>query len=655
MSNAYATVIPFNRLRRSEKNARRSGRNTAQYRAGIVSLAASIFSTHQQTGQGLLQNLVVHASGDFFDVAAGGRRYDALALLVEQGKFSDDYHVAAMVIGADAVTAASLTENFSREAMHPADEFDAFNELTEQGWTIDRIADSFGVTTLVVERRLKLRAAAPALFEEYREGALTTEQLIGLCATDDHDRQTMVWNRVRDQHYNQDPAALRRAVIETEVDASKDTRVAFIGGVEVYEQAGGGVRRDLFAQDGQGTLLSDSALLDALVEAKLQELGEQVRAEGWGWIEVWPKFDYTQFDRLGRAPKKLNELSAETADRLEALETEREAIQVAMEGIDDEDQVQELDERGDQLDDEILTIQAAREGYAPEVMQHAGAIISLHYGQLRMDRGLVRTADRANVTSVLGEGERLSGGRETEPAGRKSNTISDALRRSLLGHRNLAAQFVTATNPKAAKILIVCKFVTDMRNDWNGSPTDMGISSGYGARTGCPISDEVGQAKQKEFEADGNQLVGTLPTKHADLWDALAAMSEVELDTLLAFAVARSVSLSVEPKELTEKYVGALGLKMEDHFVPTVSNYLGRVSKELIIDALSEAGKIKSDTDRIALLDMKKSALASEAEIRLSGTGWVPSLIRTPENNPEKRPNSSKPKKTSTKAKRSAA
>lgn len=423
--------------------------------------------------------------------------------------------------------------------------------------------------------------------------------------------------------------------------------MAFIGGVEVYELAGGGVRRDLFATDGQGTLLSDGALLDVLVEAKLQELGEQVRAEGWGWVEVWPKFDWTQFDRLGRAPKKLNQLSEESKSKLEALETELEGVRAAIEGHlegGDEDKVEPLDERIDQLEAEILSIQESREGFATEVMQHAGAVISLHFGELRTDRGLVRTADRANVASALGDGEKLSGGRETEPAGRKSNTISDALRRSLLGHRNLAAQFETTNNHKAAKILIVCKFVTDVRNDWSGSPTDMGISTGYGARTGCPITDEAGQAKQKEFEVQGDTLVDALPKDYKALWEVLTALSDVELDTLLAFAVARSVSLSVEPKALTEKYVEALGLKMEDHFTPTVSNYLGRVSKELIVEALTEAGKIQGDSDRIALLDMKKGALAAEAETRLNGTGWVPSLIRSQEKKSGKKQTASKTK-----------
>lgn len=652
MSNAYNTIIPFNRLRRTEKNVRRTGRFTEKYRAGIISLAATILSTHEQTGQGLLQNLVVHVNGDFFDVAAGGRRYDAIASLIEEGKFPDDYPIPCFVIGTDAVLAASLTENFSREAMHPADEFDAFKELTDQGWTIDRIADSFGVTTLVVERRLKLRAAAPALIEDYRQGALTTEQLISLCASDDHDRQTMVWNRAQNQHWNNDPASLRRAVIETDVDASQDHRVAFIGGVEVYEQAGGGIRRDLFAEDGQGTLLSDGALLDVLVEARLQELGEQVRAEGWGWVEVWPKFDYTQFDRLGKAPKKLIELSTESASQLQALETELDNVQTAIEGHlaeGDDEKAEPLDERVDELEGEIRSIQASREGFTPEVMQHAGAIISLHYGQLRMDRGLVRTSDRANVTLALGEGESLSGGRESEPAGRKGNTISDALRRSLLGHRNVAAQFATATNPKAAKILLVCKFVTDTRNNWNGTPTDMGINNGYGARTGCPITDADGQHKLKEFDALGTQLIEALPETDGELWDCLAALNDGELDTMFAYAVARSVSLSVEPKDITDKFVQALDLKMESHFVPTVGNYLGRVSKELIVEALSEAGKIKDDSDRIALLDMRKGPLAIEAESRLNGTGWVPSIMRTHGVIPAKKKNANK-KNTSTKS-----
>ncbi|MBD4165478.1 chromosome partitioning protein ParB, partial [Xanthomonas citri pv. citri] len=72
--------------------------------------------------------------------------------------------------------------------------FDAFSALVDENWTIDRIADAFGVTPLVVERRLKLAKAAPELIERFRAGELSTDQMIALCATDDHAVQVEVWN-----------------------------------------------------------------------------------------------------------------------------------------------------------------------------------------------------------------------------------------------------------------------------------------------------------------------------------------------------------------------------------------------------------------------------------------------------------------------------
>jgi len=525
MSKAISVVVPYNRLRLSASNVRRT-RGTPAYKAGIVALAASILSTHKQTGQGLLQNLVGHkVEGDFVDVAAGGRRFDAISFLVESGEFTDDYPVPVLIVGADAVTAASLSENVQREAMHPADEYDAFLSLVEQGWTIDRIADGFGVTPLVVERRLKLRAAAPALLADFREGLMSTDQLIALCSTDNHVRQLEVWSRVRHQTWNKEPHALRRAVIETEVEAAKDSRVVFIGGVEAYEKAGGMVRRDLFASEGEGVILEDSALLDRLVDEKLHEHSEEVGTEGWGWVEVWPQWDYTTFDRLGKAPRKTVELSDGAKQQLTALEKELEDAQTAVEDLMEkgdrtdeyEARLDALDEVIERLESEIADLQRSSVVYAAEVMEHAGALVVLQHGQLRIERGLVRSADRAKVASLLEDGQSISGGRETESAGRKADAISDALRRSLLGHRNLAAQFVAATNAKVAKILLVCQLVTSIRNTPSAAPTDMSVTNGYGTRTYCVISDEAGQAKGGDFVALGEGLVKELPQEHGEL------------------------------------------------------------------------------------------------------------------------------------------
>ncbi len=74
---------------------------------------------------------------------------------------------------------------------------------------------------------------------------------------------------------------------------------------------------------------------------------------------------------------------------------------------------------------------------------------------------------------------------------------------------------------------------------------------------------------------------------------------------------------------------------MADHFTPTAENYFGRVSKDLILEALTEAGKVGGENDRGALLAMKKGVLAKEAETRLQGSGWVPTVIRTEHAKPQ--------------------
>lgn len=638
MSEMTTTNFAFKRLRRSVANVRRN-RDSAAYKAGVEVLAASILAMHKLTGQGVLQNLVVHNVDEFADVAAGGRRLDAVALLVERGDFPDDYPVPCQIINEDAVTAASLTENVQRMAMHPADEFEAFLSLTQEGWTIDRIADGFGVTPLVVERRLKLRAAAPALLAEFRAGLLSTDQLIALCSTDNHERQMGVWTRLKDQHYGKEPGNLRRAVLETEVDAAKDERVAFIGGIGAYEKAGGVARRDLFATDGDGVILEDVALLETLVDAKLGEQAELIRSEGWAWVDVWTKYDWTEFDRYGRAPTITVELPEVLKLQLDELVAQQESLRGMIKALENvegdlteeqEAELESLNEKFDELELQTERLTDSTIGYSPAVIELTGVLVIYQRGEMRVERGMVRAADRSKVNALLEDGQRISGGRESQSAGRKVDAISDALRRSLLGHRNLAAQVSTASNANAAKILFICKFVGDIREMSSKVPSDIGLSNGYGTRSYCPITDEAGKEKEAQFSEFGKALIEKLPLDPCELWDAVSALKASERDNFIAYAMARSVSLASETDGLTAKYLEALGLNMADHFEPTASNYLGRVSKELILEALTEAQKIEGDEERNALLGMKKAALAKEAETRLSGSGWVPALIRSP-------------------------
>ena len=234
-------LIPLSRLRPSSRNVRKSGGTS------IPELAASIARVS------LLQNLtvVLSADGEHYEVVAGRRRLAALKLLVKRRKLAKDHEVPCLLVPDAAARTVSLTENVQREAMHPADQFEAFAALVAEGRAVEDIAADFGVTPLVVQRRLKLANVSPRLLADYRADAVTLDQLMALAITDDHAAQESAFYDA--PQWQRTPSALREHLTEREIGASHPL-VRFVG-LNAYEAAGGGTRRDLFAEgDAVGIL-----------------------------------------------------------------------------------------------------------------------------------------------------------------------------------------------------------------------------------------------------------------------------------------------------------------------------------------------------------------------------------------------------------------
>jgi ParB family transcriptional regulator, chromosome partitioning protein len=70
----------------------------------------------------------------------------------------------------------------------------------------------------------------------------------------------------------------------------------------------------------------------------------------------------------------------------------------------------------------------------------------------------------------------------------------------------------------------------------------------------------------------------------------------------------------------------AVGLDMvEVGWRPTVDNYLGRVTKPRILEAVREA---KGESSSQLIDHLKKADMAKEAERLLDGSGWLPEPLR---------------------------
>lgn len=248
--------LPLKKLLAWEDNVR-----TTAPEEGIEELAASIGSL------GILQSLVVKkAPRGKYTVVAGKRRLLALSRLADAGNLPSGFPVPCRLLAADAdSTEISLAENVQREPMHPADEFEAFQKLIQNGKTVADVAARFGVSEAVVNKRLALARVSPVLLDKYRTGEMNLELLQAFTLTDDHGTQEEIWEGL--QPWDRNPQAIRRLLSQNNIPAG-DKRVRFVG-LHRYEAEGGLVKRDLFHDHERGAYVTDAAKLTRLVNEKL--------------------------------------------------------------------------------------------------------------------------------------------------------------------------------------------------------------------------------------------------------------------------------------------------------------------------------------------------------------------------------------------------
>ena len=626
----HMILVPLSRLvLRPSGQMCRNVRKTS--RMSIPELAASI----QRVG--LLQNLIVilAADGLHYEVVAGGRRLAALKLLAKKHRIAKDWDVPCLQVADGTARTASLTENVQREAMHPADQFEAFAALVAEGRPIEDIAADFSVTPLVVQRRLKLANVSPRLIADYRADALSLDQLMALAGTDDHAAQESAFYDA--PQWQRQPHNLRERLTEREIDAYRHPLVRFVG-LETYEQAGGGVRRDLFAEGDAGVYLNDAALLERLAQEKLAGIAAEAKAEGWAWVDAAPAATLADLQAFQRAPRERREPTKREAQRIEKLQEKMQAIGEAVDAAmdaDDEDKADVLQEEGEALGEQLQALEDGLQGYSDTVKAAAGAVVTIdRNGQAVIHRGLMREAEAKALRTL----ERLRQGGSGEDAenddegeGRDAApqaAVSDRLAQRLSAHRTAALQIEVARHPHVALAALVHGMVqTVMQGRYYGHDMPVGVRLTVKDRLEGLASD-LADAPAAEALREMQEVWGErLPEDSAALFAALLAMEQGELVKLLAVCVAATVDV-VTPRAMPHQpgaeLAQAVGLDMAAWWKPSAEGYFKHVSKALILQAVGEFAP--HSVNRLA--KMKKADIASEAERLADGTGWMPAIFK---------------------------
>jgi ParB family transcriptional regulator, chromosome partitioning protein len=617
--------IPLNKLVASRLNVRKIGGQS------IEDLAASI------KAHGLIHNLVVTkaAKGDKHEVVAGARRLAALNKLAKEKVVPKTLDVPCRIVDADGSIESSLAENTIRQAMHPADQFMAFQQLVSDGLGFEEIAARFGVTPTTVRQRLKLANVAPRLFDLYRTGEINLDQLMALAVTDNHAAQERVWDSA--QEWQRQPHALRRALTETMVDAASDPRVRFVG-IETYLNAGGLLERDLFQPEHEG-YLTDVAKLDRLTAEKLEILAAEVRGEGWKWVEIQPTGQYPDLTKFDRLRTVYVPMSDETCSEIEALQTEQE--QIADANPDAEEYPPDVDQRMAEIESRIEKLNDQARKYRAEEIPLAGAIVSLeNHGQAVIYRGLLRPEDKKKVKQAaksFGKGQHEEEGNQGGYDHSNDQALSAALAEDLTAHRTAALRAVLATRPDVALVAVthnlalrVC-YPMEMTYEVGSA---LSLSSEKG---GCSLESHAKNIETSlaysRLDEIHNQWLKRIPEDPADFWQWLLDQEQAVVLDLLAFCIGQTVhAVQVHHDGRQPRFVAAdqlaraVNLDMADWWTPTRESYLGRVKKDQILEAIGEGTNEANFED---LRKLKKGELVAAAERRLTGGRWLPQILKS--------------------------
>jgi ParB family chromosome partitioning protein len=128
--------------------------------------------------RGIIQPLLVRRNGtpDTAEIVAGSRRYKAAGIVREEAGDIEPLPCAVLEDGDDAAAIeASLIENIARLDPDEMNQHETFARLIGEGKTVADIADTFGITTRMVERRLALGNLIPGIRDLYRAEKIHAE------------------------------------------------------------------------------------------------------------------------------------------------------------------------------------------------------------------------------------------------------------------------------------------------------------------------------------------------------------------------------------------------------------------------------------------------------------------------------------------------
>ncbi len=547
---------------------------------------------------GQLQNLVVYAEGNRFEVAAGGRRYRAFKQLEKAKAIPASHPVSVDVRDKAEAVELSLAENVSREDMHVADAVIAYGDLRAAGRSPEDIAARFGVALSYVKKVLRLSALHPDALACLARDQIGMEAAQALTLTDDHDRQLEALKR-----YGNSGHQIRRMLTEEKVGTT--SALFLFVGHEAYVAAGGTITADLFAENGDG-YADDPVMIEALATAKMAEIEAGYRGEGWNDVRA----------SLQRPDDYYNLVTVHAEGKREPTEEERIERARIQEAADA--RATELG-KGNRWSDRVFS------GLERDARILENRLCVFTDAQRAESAMMLFVGNGGEVEAKAIRTKRIAKGGTGDASAIKPD-YSGAMIETLSKIKTLAVQEAVATNPALAlDILLDCLVGQGIHSEPSYySPLSLRLE-GFNAAVPDDMMTLGDIASVNEI---GSGDFAALP--EVNRFAAIQAMDADAKGRLLALLVARQInggetsgSRRDRRHQRFDQIAFASGVDMVAKWQAPVAFY-DRLKKPVIAKIMTEAlGRAAADN----CAKMKKGDLAAAAAERMAGRGWLPPAL----------------------------
>ena len=570
--------------------------------------------------QGLLQPLVVRpleGKPKHFEVVAGFRRLKALQ---EIHRGNGDPKIPCILRDVDSATAdaMSLGENFSREAMHPLDEAEAFAKLaSSDGKDAKAIAAEFGVSEHYVRQRMKLATLAAQIKAAYREDNIDTATAEAFAAVPE-DRQLEVWKELGGNPRHADQ--VRNVIAHAWVEAKHAL-------FDISALPPSAISQDLF---GDRVLVERRAFMEAQVQALAQK--RQALAED-GWAEVVAGRREDVQDQLYSMEEPEREFDQQTNRQLATLAARRQKLEKAAEKIDEADQAKlnRLQQRFEALESkEQEIIEKAPEHFSEETKAMARSFLILDPdGRVHREYRLLHRRGK-HTSNGDGEGSADKGKPPT------SDDLSDRQLAITFTHQALAVREALIQNPATLRRVLAMILHEKVRSE------SLAIRHEANGITLHASSEGFKSAAFDRLREKREKLDPFSKQHHVEdgkAYEQLAGLPAAKINALIDHLIVDCITADLQRETtLVKQLASELKINIRDHWKPD-AEWLASFQKiqlaHLITELLGKVNAPSPERKKSELVEVVAKLFADAAEGKLEDkklaerlNSWVPTNLR---------------------------